>query len=255
MVQPFPWRDGEEAAVSLSFDDARLTQPDIALPLFRQYGVRGTFYVQMDQVRQRLEAWRQAVREGQEIGNHTVTHPCSANHPWVKRGLESFTLEEMEQELTQANEQIEEELGVRPRTFAYPCGQTFVGRGVDRRSYVPMVARLFEAGRGYLWTTDADPRRCDLACLPARDLDRRSWREVEEWLAYARKHRRWLIFVSHEVGTEDRWQTTQVDVLRRLCEYCLDRKNRIWLDTIAAVGEHVRRHQPGAASRQIPSPV
>jgi hypothetical protein len=46
-------------------------------------------------------------------------------------------------ELLAANETLEELLGVRPRTFAYPCGQRFVGAGENTRSYVPVVARHF----------------------------------------------------------------------------------------------------------------
>lgn len=248
MAQAPFWREGIEAAVSLSFDDARLSQADLALPLLREYAARATFYIEITQAQQRLEAWQQAVRDGHEIGNHTVNHPCSINHPWAKHHLENYTLDMMEWELVEANRLIEQTLGVRPTTFAYPCGQTFVGRGVNRQSYVPLVARYFDVGRGYLWTTDAAPQQCDLACVPTRELDCCSWPQAQQWLDHARKHHRWLIFVAHEVGHEDRRQTAQLDVLRRLCEYCLDSRHGIWLDTVAAVGRSIAQSRSDSAS-------
>jgi peptidoglycan/xylan/chitin deacetylase (PgdA/CDA1 family) len=41
----FSWPEGKRAAVSLSFDDARLSQIDTGLALFRRLGVKATFYV------------------------------------------------------------------------------------------------------------------------------------------------------------------------------------------------------------------
>src|SRR5690606_38192340 len=105
-------------------------------------------YVTPSAIERRLDGWKRAVDEGHEIGNHTLTHPCSGNFSFSRNNaLESYTLEQMERELLGANEVIERMLGFAPRTFAYPCGQTFVGRGEHHRSYVPLIARHFLAGR------------------------------------------------------------------------------------------------------------
>src|SRR3712207_2828818 len=69
---PFPWPAGKKAAVSLSFDDARLSQIDTGMALFARYGVQATWYVSLPNVEQRLSGWRDAVAEGHEIGNHTL---------------------------------------------------------------------------------------------------------------------------------------------------------------------------------------
>src|SRR5690606_14099967 len=39
------WPGGKRAAVSLSFDDAAVSQLDYVVPILNRYGVRGTFYV------------------------------------------------------------------------------------------------------------------------------------------------------------------------------------------------------------------
>ena len=143
-MKSFHWPDGRRAAVSLSFDDARLSQVDTGLALFRKFGVRVTFFVQSANIQERLAGWKQAVADGHEIGNHTVTHPCTGNYAFsLKNALEDYDVRKMAEQLDGANEQIRRMLGVTPKTFAYPCGQKFVGRGLDVRSYVPLVADRF----------------------------------------------------------------------------------------------------------------
>src|SRR5438067_1907438 len=79
-------------------------------------------------------AWRTAIARGHEVGNHTVNHPCSGNYVWCRNHLEDYTLARMEKELTDAQKSIQAALGVVPTTFAYPCGNKFVGRGQGTQS-------------------------------------------------------------------------------------------------------------------------
>ncbi|HEY8667636.1 MAG TPA: polysaccharide deacetylase family protein [Tepidisphaeraceae bacterium] len=145
----FHWPARKQAAVSLSFDDGRPSVIGRGLPILNRHGIRGTFYVLPSAVEQRLPGWRQAVADGHEIGNHTLSHPCSCSYDFSARNaLEDFTLERMEHELSGASEALMQRLGVTPSTFAYPCGQSFIGRGEGVSSYVPLVARRFSIGRG-----------------------------------------------------------------------------------------------------------
>ena len=145
----FVWPDGKKAAISLSFDDGRASQVKGGTALLDQFGVKATFYVVPDAVRTNVNDWKSAVANGHEIGNHSLRHPCSGNFQWARsKALENYTLDQMQAELHQANEQLEKLLGVTCTSFAYPCGQTFVGRGKDTKSYVPIVATLFSTGRG-----------------------------------------------------------------------------------------------------------
>src|SRR5665647_322561 len=73
----FSWPKGKQVAVSLSFDDARLSQVDAGTALLDQYGIKATFYVGPSGVKQRLEGWKKAVANGHEIGNHSLNHPCT----------------------------------------------------------------------------------------------------------------------------------------------------------------------------------
>ncbi len=171
----FAWPNGARGAVSLSFDDARLSQIDVGLAILDAHGVRASFYISPDNLRQRADGWRRAAAAGHEIGNHTMSHPCSGNFPWSRHNaLEDYTLERMEDELLRANGMIKGAVGTTPQTFAYPCGQTFVGRGERAQSYVPLIHKHFLAGRAFQTEVPNDPAFCDLPHLGAFDGDGQS---------------------------------------------------------------------------------
>jgi len=239
----FAWPGGAQCALSLSFDDARLSQADAGMPLFERFRAKATFYVSLPAVRERLETWKKAVAYGHEIGNHTVNHPCTGNRTWARgKAVEDYTLDRMREELAGATGQIRELLGVTPRTFAYPCGNTYVGRGVETRSYVPLVAELFLAGRGWLDEGPNDPWFCDLAQLQGMPMDQKSFAEIRELLETAKEEARWVVLAGHEIG-EDARLTTRQEMLEELLPYALAPENRIWLATVGRVAEYVREQR------------
>jgi peptidoglycan-N-acetylglucosamine deacetylase len=240
----FSWPEGKRAAVSLSFDDARLSQVDTGLALFRKLGIKVTFFLEANNIEQRLPGWKRAVADGHEIGNHTMTHPCTANYAFsLANALENYDLQMIAAELDGANAKIQELLGVAPKTFAYPCGQKFVGRGLDVRSYVPLVAGRFIVGRGYLDESPNDPNVCDLAQAMGTPFDDRDFAEMKTIVDEAIKQGRWVIFVGHEIGKRG-YQITDVQALEELAAYLKDPANGVWVGTVGEVGgyiEHSRR--------------
>jgi peptidoglycan/xylan/chitin deacetylase (PgdA/CDA1 family) len=229
--------------VSLSFDDARPSQLDVGVPLLDSYGVKVTFYVSLDNLRQKVPGWKAAAATGYEIGNHSLRHACTGNFPFSRqKALEDCTLERMAAELDQANAQIEKLVGVRPVTFAYPCGQKFVGRGEDVRSYVPLVASRFLAGRGWRDEMPNDPGFCDPAQLLGIDSDGLTWEQLKALIEEARARHAWLVLGGHDIGEKGR-QTTRVDTLRAFCEYAKDPQNGVWVDTVANIGRYVVEHR------------
>src|SRR5262245_25291311 len=197
----FRWPDGARAAVSLSFDDARPSQVYTGLPVLDRYGVKATFFLVPSSAEERRDGWRKAAASGHEIGNHSLDHPCSGNFALSRdTALEDFTLERMRQQLVGANERLRAMLGVTPETFAYPCGQSFVGRGTHTRSYVPLVAELFLAGRGWMGEAPNDPARVDLAQVLGREMDGKDFDEVRGLLEEARDAGAWLVLAGHDVG-------------------------------------------------------
>lgn len=238
-AQTFSWPDGKTVALSLSFDDARLSQVEGGTALLDEYGIKATFFVVPAQVEERLEGWKQAVASGHEIGNHTLTHPCSGNYPWSQaKALENYNLKAMRKEMEDCNEQIEKLLGVQPSVFAYPCGHTYVGRGSKTKSYVPVVAKLFFAGRTYRDKISNDPAFCDLSQLTGIDMDEKDFDEILAVLNRARQNRHWVILGGHEMG-ESGNQTTRLAMLRRLLEYASDPANGIWIAPVGTVAKYL----------------
>ena len=242
-ITQFQWPAGKRAAVSLSFDDARLSQIDRGMAILAAHGVKATFYVSPGGLTARLEGWRRAVADGHEIGNHTLNHPCSGNFAWSRhKALEDYSLEQMEREVLEANRFIAEHLGVKPATFAYPCGQTFVGRGLGTASYVPLIAQHFLVGRAAASEIHNDPAFCDLAQAACLGSDGKSFEQLEAMVARAAADGGWLILCGHEIG-DGGHQTTLAPALDALCRYCMEPGKGIWVDTVEAIGKHVNAWQ------------
>lgn len=239
-LQVFPWPEGQHVAVSLTFDDARMSQVESGTALLDKFGVKATFFVVPGPVKQRLEGWKKAAANGHEIGNHSLLHPCSGNFPWAReKALENYNMEQMRTELVEANKQIENLLGVRPQVFAYPCGQTFVGRGLNTKSYIPLVAELFTLGRGWLDEGPNDPLFCDFAQLTGMEMDGKNFEDVLPLLESAKKNNFWIILAGHEMG-ESGAQTTRLSMLKKLMEYARDPANGVWIAPVGTVANYVQ---------------
>jgi peptidoglycan-N-acetylglucosamine deacetylase len=239
----FSWPQGKKMALSLTFDDARLSQADAGLPLFDKYDVKATFYVSPNAMIQRLDVWKNAVSNGHEIGNHSLYHPCSGNFPWARnRALEDYTIEGMKAELDSAGRFINHFLGVQPVSFAYPCGQTFVGKGINTKSYIPVVAKLFETGRGWLDEAPNDPAYCDFARLHGMELDGKSFGEILTLIESARERGFWLILAGHEIGRDGR-QTSFIDTIEKILKYSQDPSNGIWIDNVKNIASYIREQR------------
>jgi peptidoglycan/xylan/chitin deacetylase (PgdA/CDA1 family) len=236
----FQWPDNKPAALSLSFDDARHSQPDAGIPFLNKLEVKATFYVLSSAYTQRLEAWKAALKAGHEIAHHTKTHPCTGNYAFARnKALEDYTLTKMAEDLDTATDEIQSTFGIKPVSFAYPCGQKFVGRGANTQSYVPLIAKRFVTGRGYLDEAANDPTICDLSALMGSGLDNLTSPQMKAQLDAAIKDHRWLIFAGHEMGNTNRNQMTNLDSLAELIAYA--KSSNVWLDTVANIGQYVHK--------------
>jgi peptidoglycan-N-acetylglucosamine deacetylase len=236
----FTWPEGKQIAISLSFDDARASQVDAGTALLDQYGVKGTFYVVPNSVKQRLEGWKKAVANGHEIGNHSFNHPCTGNFPWSRqKAIENYTLKQMRNELILANKDIKELLGVEAEVFAYPCGQTYIGRGENTKSYVPVISKLFLSGRGWLDEGPNAPQFCDLAKLTGMEMDGKDFEQILPLIENAKKSGAWLVLAGHEMGASGN-QTTRLSMLKKLIEYAQNPANGIWIAPVGTVAKYIK---------------
>lgn len=237
----FAWPDGKRVAISLTFDDGRDSQVNGGTALLDKYDVKATFFVMPSAVERNLEGWKKAVAAGHEIGNHSLYHPCSGNFIWSReRALENYSLEQMRKELSEANRKIEELLGVDVKVFAYPCGQTFIGRGVDTKSYVPIVSEMFLLGRTWMDEAPNDPSYCDFAQLTGVEMDGKDFKDILPFIKMAEENNLWLVLAGHEMNTGGA-QTTRLSMLKDLLEYASDPSNGIWIAPAGTVAEYVKK--------------
>ena len=147
----------------------------------------------------------------------------------------------MAAELDYASKFIEKYLGVHPVSFAYTCGQTFVGRGKNTKSYVPVVSALFETGRGWLDEGPNDPVYCDMSKLTGMELDGKSVTNKGQW----------LILAGHEMNEEGN-QTSLLSTIEAICEYASDPANGIWIDNVHKIASYIKDKRGEAPFAIIP---
>ena len=240
------WPDGNKMAISLTWDDGRDSQVLVGTSILDKYEVKATFYVVPSSVERELEGWKSAVLNGHEIGNHSLVHPCSGNFSWSRdKALEDYSLNQMRLELMKANVEIEKLLGVIPTEFAYPCGQTYVGRGKKTKSYVPVIRKLFSTGRTWMDETSNDPNYIDLARLTGVEMDDKDFESIKSQIENAREHGKWLVLAGHEIGHKDikTGQLTNIEMLEELLVYIKNPANKIWTAPVGEIASYLRANK------------
>jgi len=186
-----------------------------------------------------IHRWRQVHQRGHEIGNHTISHPCSQRHPYTppKHALEDWTLADIEADIDAATERIQTLIpGAGPMSFAYPCGQSFVGDGPEQRSYVPSVARRFVTARS-VGNADNDPRTCHLHRVQSWLVVGVTAREMIEMMQSTMEGGRWGVFCFHGIGGDH--SSVATEALDGLARYLKKREDEIWVDTVYHVGRYL----------------
>jgi len=150
-AKDFIWPGGAKIAISLSYDDALNSQLDNAIPALDKYNFKASFYVLPNStvIRDRMEEWRSAAKNGHELGNHSLYHPCSASLPnrgWVPphHDLDQYTLIKMIEELSTTNTFLTAIDGNNERTYTPPCGDLTI----SGKNYLPKVKNNFVAIKG-----------------------------------------------------------------------------------------------------------
>lgn len=137
-------------AVSLSYDDALVSQLDNAVPALNRHGFKASFYIfpAADGFADNLERWAALAEQGHELGNHTLYHVCAGNdeRTWVRpfQDLKLRTVEAMRQEIQLANTFLQALDGQTERTLTPPCLDTEASDG----NYVNAVRDQFIAIKG-----------------------------------------------------------------------------------------------------------
>ncbi|MGQ9596913.1 MAG: polysaccharide deacetylase family protein [Thermoproteota archaeon] len=247
-MKKFSWPSNFKGAVSLTFDDGLSSQLNLGIPLLEKFDLRGTFYINpKDDYMEFLKSWREVANCGHEVGNHSLTHPCSCNFTGDPdcKGLENMTLEEIRSDIMEAHNRIRQLIPNGSRTFAYPCYQTSVGRGLDKRSYVPIVAEVFIAARAFgEMSYSNSPMACDLHELWSWSADRMRYEEMIGLTVKAVYEGRWAIFTFHGIN-EGHLPVSDQDLVNFL-KFLSEHGDEIWVAPVVEVAKYIisKRTQP-----------
>jgi hypothetical protein len=236
-----PWPTGSDCGVSLTFDDGSKSQLERAIPYMNKVGVRGTFYLNpRENFQEQLKPWTEAAAAGHEIGNHTVTHPCARSLTGSERGLEAMTLADLEADILEAERRLRAAIpGQTRRSFCYPCYYHHVGEGLNRQSYVPIIAKHFTAGRtgtcnrGFF----PDPTYCDLHCLESHACETLMGYEMIGLCERAANQGRWCILTFH--GIHEGHLSVSDGDFRELCDHLVRHKNRFHVAPVTEIAERI----------------
>jgi len=122
------WRRGEKdippKAILITLDDGYVSEVIVGVPILKKYGFPATFFVYLEYINKggKSVTWAQLAElrdEGFEIGSHTVSHLDLRRKPAKWPGdYESWLKDELER----SRKVLEEQLGIRCATIAYPFG-------------------------------------------------------------------------------------------------------------------------------------
>jgi hypothetical protein len=127
----FAWPDGRQAAVALTYDDAAPSQLDVAIPQLDAAGLKATFFLTARNMNlESLARWRAIAAEGYELGNRTIFHPCARGMFTMPSQYndENYSVETMLNEIGVMNMFLFAIDGRSERTYASPCGQSWMPR-------------------------------------------------------------------------------------------------------------------------------
>jgi hypothetical protein len=227
-LQVLNWA-GFKSAVSYTFDDAQPSHIAHYKEL-QATGVHMTFYISsnVNWIEGSDDLWTQAVKDGHEIGNHTVSHP----HPDLTGSCFGKPLESADKEIDDCTHYILHRFGQSDVwTMAAPFGDGEWGEYAKSRFFLNRGV-----GGGAIGPND-DTDRFNLPCYMA-NADETAER-FNGLIDSARTDGKWLIFLYHTINpTADNWYApVEITEITKSIEHGKS-LNDVWLDSLVNVGAY-----------------
>jgi peptidoglycan/xylan/chitin deacetylase (PgdA/CDA1 family) len=184
-VKVLPWGN-HPGAVSLTFDDARPVQLDVAVPELNKRHLRATFFVIVSKLT-RIDDWRRLQLEGHEIGNHSLTHL----HP------DALSKDDEELQVEDAKLFLDSNFQSDILAFAYPYAEVSSGLAYWVKRY-NFAARGWRGDGSVYITADSDP---DWYNLPSQAACTKYGLDVyKSWIDNAISMHAWTTLQIHGIG-------------------------------------------------------
>lgn len=232
------WPHHKQAVIVLTYDDALLSQLNVAVPQLERAGLKATFFLTSDLDYNTIPRWRALAKKGYELGNHTLFHPCSSrsDNPVAS---DSYTPLQIVREAEVMNWLLYCMDGKTSRTYAYPCTETFVGGDKDyvdtlRRHKVAKYARI----GGDMGAVITDFAHLDPLRVPSLGLeDSSSATFIIDFIKSVQQHGGMGVIMFHGIGGD--YITTAADVHQQVLDYLVANKKTIWVPTFQEAMDYV----------------
>ena len=185
-----------------------------------------------------MEKWKSIVKDGHELGNHTVYHPCrKSEEGWVKDylDLDKYTTEQILVEIEVANTFLQALDGKKTRTFAYPCTHMYAG-GL---SFKDSVAHYATAARGGFYgpPEPLNPQDIDIYNAPAWGPNNNSSKELIDYIKAVLEKGSFGAFIFHGIG-EETMKISEEDH-EEMLKFLDAHRNEIWVTTFQEATDYL----------------
>jgi sialate O-acetylesterase len=227
--------------VVLTYDDAMVQHLDNALPVLDSLNLKATFYLSAAYpgCSQRINDWRNTAKEGHELGNHTLFHPCigtGAGREWVKpeQDLSKYTVQRIVNEIRMTNTFLEALDGKKKRTFAYTCGDMKIGD----TSFIEPLKNEFVAARAVRNQMHKLPE-IDLYNVDCYVVNGNTAEQMIEWVKQAEATNSLLVILFHGVNGGNALNVS-LPAHSGLLHYLKQNEKEIWIAPMIDVAEFIR---------------
>ncbi len=227
--QKIKWPHRKKAVIVLTYDDALLSQLNVAAPQLEAAGLTATFFLTGDINSQTIPRWRALSKKGFELANHTLYHPCLSTDDNPVHS-ETYTPNSIVIEIALMNNFLFAIDGMTTRTYAYPCTETTVGKKdyVDTlRKYGPVkYARV----GGDVDAVITDFKHLDRLRIPSYGLDDNTPADkLINFVKRVEKSGGMGIIMFHGIGGD--YITTSSRAHQELLNYLKKNKKTVWVAT------------------------
>ncbi|MGJ8692702.1 MAG: polysaccharide deacetylase family protein [Thalassotalea sp.] len=231
----FTWPDQAKAAIVLTYDDTLNSHLDHAIPQLKTQHLTGTFYISgaRAELPSRMTEWQQAAKDGNELANHTLYHPCQKSKPgrdWVTpaHDMDTYTLSQFISELKVTNTLLQAIDGETQRTFAYTCGDT----EINGTSVVDVLKPLFLGARAVTDDGLNNPKTMDFHLVRSQSADNKTGQQLIAMAQAAQQKNQLMVFLFHGVGGD--YLTVDNEAHQALLAYLSQHKSEYWVTTMRA---------------------
>ncbi len=251
------WDSNKQAAVVLTFDDWTPGQFPIVVQELRKSGLVATFFPIESNIEKSEYSWKamqSVVKQGNEFGNHSSTHP----------DLTKLTAQQLHDEIAETKHRIDQNLPEQMVvSFAYPYG---AGAGYSdvEKQVIDSIRKSGHIGARSVWgmsnyayeftQSDDDYYRTQIYGMNERTTNAQFQAEVDKIIAGGGL----LTFLYHSVDDDmnshnDTWYAqVKQDSLRAQLRYLKKSQDKIWVTTYGkAIAYHREAHCASLTAKKV----